>query len=535
MGAAILALRLVLAGVFLIAGAAKLADLAGSRRAVAGFGVPQRMVGVAGVGLPVAELAVAGALLVSESVRFGALGALLLLVVFVVGIAVVLRRGTEADCHCFGQLHSAPIGWRTLVRNVVLAAAAAFVVLAGWHDPGISATAWVAGLSAGWGAALGLGLLLVLVLAFSAWFSLQLLSQNGRIFARLEAIEAAIGGSAETLEPGGELGAALGAGLGAGGLPVGSPAPGFTLPSTDGDRHALGPLLASGVPLLLVFSDAGCGPCDALLPDVARWQLEYAQQLVVAVIASGDPDRNRAKAERHELARVLLQSEREVSDSYQAHGTPMAVVIGADGLIQSPTVGGADAIRMLVMQATAPPVAVVQVPAPSDGNGSDGAAAPGASRVGRPAPDLVLVDLDGQRIALRDLYAERTLALFWNPGCGFCQRMLADLKAFERDPPTDAPRLLVISSGDPDHAREHDLSSLVLVDPEGQAMDAFEAQGTPMGVLIEHGRIASPVAVGADAVLELAAGSPALELVHAGPARTGDPPPNEGNHNGSRR
>jgi hypothetical protein len=183
----------------LIAGVAKLADLTASRRAVAAFGVPERLAGAVGLGLPVCELLVAVALIPSGSARFGALGALSLLVVFVVGIAVALGRGTEADCHCFGQLHSAPIGRRTLVRNGVLAAAAAFVVLAGWHDPGISATAWFAGLSAGWGAALGLGVLLVMVLAFLAWFSLQLLSQNGRIFARLEAIEAAIGGSAETV------------------------------------------------------------------------------------------------------------------------------------------------------------------------------------------------------------------------------------------------------------------------------------------------------------------------------------------------
>ena len=533
MGAALLALRLVLAGVFLIAGVAKLVDLAGSRRAVAGFGVPQRLVGVAGVGLPVAELAVAVALLVSESVRFGALGALLLLVVFVVGIAVALRRGTEADCHCFGQLHSAPIGWRTLVRNGVLAAAAAFVVLAGWHDPGISATAWVAGLSAGWVAALGLGVLLVLALGFFAWFSLQLLSQNGRVFARLEAIEAAIGGSVERLVAGGGLGAALGAGLGAGGLPVGVPAPGFSLASTDGDRHALGSLLASGVPLLLVFSDAGCGPCDSLLPDVAGWQHDHAQQLVVAVIASGDPDRNREKAERHGVARVLLQSEREVSDSYQAHGTPMAVVIGADGLIGSPTVGGADSIRTLVAQAIARPLAVVHMSS-SNGQGI-GDPPPDILRVGQLAPELMLVDLDGRRVALSDLYAGRTLALFWNPGCGFCQSMLADLKAFERDPPTDAPRLVVISSGDPEQTREHDLSSRVLVDPDGQAMEAFEAHGTPMAVMIENGRIASPVAVGASAVFKLAAGSPALELVHAGPARKRDAPPGASNHNGSHR
>jgi peroxiredoxin len=502
MDAALLALRLLLAGVFLIAGVAKLADLAGSRRAVAGFGVPQRLAGVAAVGLPVAELAVAVALLVSGSVRFGALGALLLLVVFVVGIAVALRRGTEADCHCFGQLHSAPIGWGTLVRNGVLAVAAGFVVLAGWHHPGISATAWVARLNGGWAAALALGVLLVLVVGFLAWFSLQLLSQNGRIFARLEAIEAAIGGSREPLLAGGESVPALGAGLGDGGLAVGTPAPEFTLASVDGDRYALGSLLASGLPLLLVFSDAGCGPCDALMPELAGWQRAQHQTLQIAVIASGDAQRNRSEAERHGLERVLLQSEREVCDAYQAHGTPMAVVIGTDGLIHSPTVGGVDAIQTLVAEATAARVADVEVLA-SNGHGN-GAPLPDTSRVGQPAPNVVLADLDGHRIALKDLYTERTLAIFWNPGCGFCQSMLDDLKAFEHDPPTDAPRLVVISTGDPEHTRQQDLSSRVLVDPEGQAMYAFGANGTPMGVMIEDGRIASPVVAGAEALIELA-------------------------------
>jgi uncharacterized membrane protein YphA (DoxX/SURF4 family) len=120
MGAALLALRAVLACVFLVAGVAKLGDVAGSRRAVAGFGVPERLAGVVGVGLPLCEVAVAAALIVSGSARYGALGALALLSVFVVGIGSAMARGDAPDCHCFGQLHSAPAGWRTLVRNVVL-------------------------------------------------------------------------------------------------------------------------------------------------------------------------------------------------------------------------------------------------------------------------------------------------------------------------------------------------------------------------------------------------------------------------------
>jgi peroxiredoxin len=198
-----------------------------------------------------------------------------------------------------------------------------------------------------------LGVALALVVGFLAWFALQLLSQNGRIIARLEAIEGAIGGA--PLAGGGPL-PALGSGLDGGGLPVGALAPTFALSSTDGEHRALGTLLAAGVPLLLVFSDAGCGPCDALLPEVADWQREHHQHLQIALVASGDQQRNREKADRHGLELVLLQTEREVSDAYQAHGTPMAVVIAGDGLIASPTVSGADAIRTLVAQAIAPPL-----------------------------------------------------------------------------------------------------------------------------------------------------------------------------------
>ncbi len=51
-----------------------------------------------------------------------------LLSVFVVGITYNLARGRNPECHCFGQLHSAPAGWKTLARNGVLAAVAGFVL-----------------------------------------------------------------------------------------------------------------------------------------------------------------------------------------------------------------------------------------------------------------------------------------------------------------------------------------------------------------------------------------------------------------------
>ena len=56
-----------------IAGAAKLADPAGSRKAVTEFGLPETLAGTLAVLLPVAELAAAALLLPSTTAWWGAL------------------------------------------------------------------------------------------------------------------------------------------------------------------------------------------------------------------------------------------------------------------------------------------------------------------------------------------------------------------------------------------------------------------------------------------------------------------------------
>src|SRR5215813_2966567 len=132
----LLLLRLFLAGTFAIAGAAKLADLSGSRKAMRDFGVPAKLADVLGVLLPLAELAVAVALVVPMTAWWGGVAALALLLIFVAGIGYNLAQGRTPDCHCFGQLHSAPAGWSTLTRNLVLAGLAGVVVGFGRNTAG---------------------------------------------------------------------------------------------------------------------------------------------------------------------------------------------------------------------------------------------------------------------------------------------------------------------------------------------------------------------------------------------------------------
>src|SRR5215210_1298589 len=133
MDAALLIARLVLGSLFTLAGVAKLSDLKGSRKAIIDFGLPTGLASPLALLLPLAELGVAAALIPASSAWWGAMGALGLLLLFVVGISINLARGRRPDCHCFGQLHSAPAGWKTLARNGVLVVVAGFVFWAGYE------------------------------------------------------------------------------------------------------------------------------------------------------------------------------------------------------------------------------------------------------------------------------------------------------------------------------------------------------------------------------------------------------------------
>ena len=130
---------------------------------------------------------------------------------------------------------------------------------------------------------------------------------------------------------------------------------------------------------------------------------------------------------------------------------------------------------------------------------------PVAPKLGDPAPPIRLPDLDGKTVALADFRGSKTLVLFWNPGCGFCARMLDDLKAWEANPPPGAPKLLVVSTGTAEANRAMGLRSPVVLDQGFTVAGTYGANGTPIGVLIDaRGRIASDLAVGAPAVLTLA-------------------------------
>jgi thiol-disulfide isomerase/thioredoxin len=180
-----------------------------------------------------------------------------------------------------------------------------------------------------------------------------------------------------------------------------------------GETLTLDALRAPGKPVMLLFTDPNCSPCNTLLPEIGRWQQEHADKLSIALLSRGTPEENKSKSQEHGLTQVLLQKEWEVSEAYEVRGTPSAVVVCPDGTIGSPVAGGAEAIRELVTQAVEAPNRVsllAGAPGPTaapNGNGgpcpkcgkhhpAEGAPAqPATKKVGEAAPEIQLKNFSG--------------------------------------------------------------------------------------------------------------------------------------------
>ncbi|HJR19569.1 MAG TPA: PqqD family peptide modification chaperone [Actinomycetota bacterium] len=323
MDAVVVIARISLAAVFLVSGFAKLFDRDGTRAAVEAFGLPAALVGPVAAGLPAAEIATAAGLVLGTTARAGAVAALVLLSAFIVGIAVNIAQGRRPDCHCFGQLHSAPVGPATLARNAVLAIAAGLVLFGAGADAGGPVFDTLGDLDAAGAVAA--------TVTFALVAAAVVLS--GRKGAALISAPVADPPPAPA------------------GPPVGSDAPAFTLRGSSGSTTGLGDLVGRGRSVLLVFFSPSCSPCAHIAPELARWQRELPERLTVAVVTSGTEEGARSSVETYGIAELLIDKERSVAKAYGSAGTPGAVLIDERGAIASAYAAGEAAINDLLIEA----------------------------------------------------------------------------------------------------------------------------------------------------------------------------------------
>ncbi|MFC0533365.1 MauE/DoxX family redox-associated membrane protein [Phytohabitans kaempferiae] len=139
--------RLGLAAVWLVAGGAKVGDLAASGRAVNAYDVmPYDLAKVIGAALPFVEVALGLLLLVGLATRLAAGVSAALLVVFIAGITQAWARGLQIDCGCFGnggQLAAgqSPSYGPEILRDLGFLALAGFLLI--WPLTRLSIDSWL--------------------------------------------------------------------------------------------------------------------------------------------------------------------------------------------------------------------------------------------------------------------------------------------------------------------------------------------------------------------------------------------------------
>jgi peroxiredoxin len=138
-------------------------------------------------------------------------------------------------------------------------------------------------------------------------------------------------------------------GVGGSGLKAGTPAPVFQLPDLQGRVVSLQEY--RGRRVLVVFSDPQCGPCDELAPHLVRLHREHANDgMSVILVGRGNAEENQRKAEQHgfEFPVVVQDRKWKVSKEYGTLATPVAFLIGEDGVIAREPAFGRDAIVALL-------------------------------------------------------------------------------------------------------------------------------------------------------------------------------------------
>jgi uncharacterized membrane protein YphA (DoxX/SURF4 family) len=130
LGAAVLVVRVVLGGIFVVAGASKVGHAAEFAQQIAAFRLlPQPVIAPMALVLPFLEIMLGGYLVVGLFTRAAAWVAALLLLVFDGAIASAVVRGMTLNCGCFGTHDTTVTTWAEVARDAVFVLLAVFVAL----------------------------------------------------------------------------------------------------------------------------------------------------------------------------------------------------------------------------------------------------------------------------------------------------------------------------------------------------------------------------------------------------------------------
>jgi cytochrome c biogenesis protein CcmG, thiol:disulfide interchange protein DsbE len=113
------------------------------------------------------------------------------------------------------------------------------------------------------------------------------------------------------------------------------------------------------------------------------------------------------------------------------------------------------------------------------------------SKVNFPAPEIILNDLNGQKINIADYRQQIVLVNNWATWCPPCKDEMPTLLKYFTDHSNQGFLLIGIEAGDSfedvsNFAAEYDLTFPVLLDPNNKSLIAFHNDSLPSSYVIDH-------------------------------------------------
>ena len=274
--------------------------------------------------LPWAELVLAAGLLLAPGPLFPvfAIASCALMVFYLVVIARALATGRTEGCNCFGKKSAAPVSRYTLIRNIALTIAGILTVVASFVG-GKAVVYELVGLNgSGWLWAVGAALI-----ALTLWAI-----QRGESLAEPapDVPEVVLPSAADESED-----------------YVRVPIPYASIYTTDGRVTTLRDMSRVQARVLF-FASPTCGSCTPILKTIPRWQKLLPQLGLHPVFSSEEKIRQAHKLEKLDEGVEALVDPKHAAMHNFGRGTPMAVILGSDGMLAGGPVAGTSDVKQLM-------------------------------------------------------------------------------------------------------------------------------------------------------------------------------------------
>lgn len=274
--------------------------------------------------LPWAELVLAAGLLFAPGPLFPvfAIASCALMVFYLVVIARALATGRTEGCNCFGKKSAAPVSRYTLIRNIALTVAGILTVVASFVG-GKALVYELVGLNgSGWLWAVGAGLI-----ALTLWAI-----QRGESLAEPapDIPEVVLPSAADESED-----------------YVRVPIPYASIYTTDGRVTTLRDMSRVQARVLF-FASPTCGSCTPILKTIPRWQKLLPQLGLHPVFSSEEKIHQAHKLEKLDEGVEALVDPKHAAMHNFGRGTPMAVILGSDGMLAGGPVAGTSDVKQLM-------------------------------------------------------------------------------------------------------------------------------------------------------------------------------------------